>query len=222
MDLGTLRHNDRGGQTGYKVYYPCLCPTILADLGGYGLMTIIKVGDMDNSDGTFECCNRVYSQEGLEPTLPTNAGGDHVPKVICRMTGRNPDNPKSRVPGLPTRQVLEPNQQGMCGTITTVQKDNLVVEGRIGVRQATSKGYIEMNAGGLANLSYPDSESRRGRVESRYRIRKLTPRETWRLMGFDDADYDKASSVNSNTQLYKQAGNSIVKQVLMAIFSKMM
>ena len=222
MDLGTLRHNDRGGQKGYKVYYPCLCPTILADLGGYGLMTIIKVGDMDNSDGTFECCNRVYSQEGLEPTLPTNAGGDHVPKVICRMTGRNPDNPKSRVPGLPTRQVLEPNQQGMCGTITTVQKDNLVVEGRIGVRQSTSKGYIEMNAGGLANLSYPDSESRRGRVESRYRIRKLTPRETWRLMGFDDADYDKASSVNSNTQLYKQAGNSIVKQVLMAIFSKMM
>lgn len=242
VELGTLRDNDRGGQTGYKVYAPCLCPTILADLGGYGLMTIIKVGDMDNSDGTFECCNRVYSQEGLAPTLPTNAGGGHIPKVICRMTGRNPDNPKSRVPGLPTRQVLEPNQQGMCGTITTVQKDNLVVEGRIGVRQATSKGYIEMNAGGLANLSYPDSESRRGRViddgetsptltadgndvcrvESRYRIRKLTPRETWRLMGFDDADYDKASSVNSNTQLYKQAGNSIVKQVLMAIFSKMM
>lgn len=53
------------------------------------------------------------------------------------------------------------------------------------------------------------------------RIRKLTPRECWRLMGFTDEDFDKAASVNSNTQLYKQAGNSIVKQVLMSVFSQM-
>lgn len=53
------------------------------------------------------------------------------------------------------------------------------------------------------------------------RIRKLTPRECWRLMGFTDEDFDKAASVNSNTQLYKQAGNSIVKQVLMGVFSQM-
>lgn len=53
------------------------------------------------------------------------------------------------------------------------------------------------------------------------RIRKLTPLECWRLMGFDDSDYEKAASVNSNTQLYKQAGNSIVKQVLMRVFSQM-
>lgn len=46
------------------------------------------------------------------------------------------------------------------------------------------------------------------------RIRKLTPRECWRLMGFDDADFDKASKVCSNSQLYKQAGNSIVVNVL--------
>lgn len=49
------------------------------------------------------------------------------------------------------------------------------------------------------------------------RIRKLTPKECWRLMGFDDSDFDKASKVNSNTQLYKQAGNSIVVNVLEAI-----
>lgn len=53
------------------------------------------------------------------------------------------------------------------------------------------------------------------------RIRKLTPLECWRLMGFCDSDYEKAASVNSNTQLYKQAGNSIVKQVLMNVFSQM-
>ena len=54
------------------------------------------------------------------------------------------------------------------------------------------------------------------------RIRKLTPRECWRLMGFDDEDFDKAAGVpTSNTQLYKQAGNSIVVNVLEAIFKKL-
>lgn len=59
------------------------------------------------------------------------------------------------------------------------------------------------------------------KVETVYRIRKLTPKECWRLMGYNDVDFDKALSVNSNTQLYKQAGNAIVKQVLMAIFSQL-
>lgn len=53
------------------------------------------------------------------------------------------------------------------------------------------------------------------------RIRKLTPKECWRLMGFDDADFEKAEKVNSNSQLYKQAGNSIVVNVLMAIFKEL-
>lgn len=53
------------------------------------------------------------------------------------------------------------------------------------------------------------------------RIRKLTPKECWRLMGFDDEDFEKASKVNSNTQLYKQAGNSIVVNVLEAIFKNL-
>lgn len=54
------------------------------------------------------------------------------------------------------------------------------------------------------------------------RIRKFTPRECWRLMGFYDEDFDKAEKVNSNTQLYKQAGNSIVVNVLEEIFKQMM
>ena len=54
------------------------------------------------------------------------------------------------------------------------------------------------------------------------RIRKLTPKECWRLMGFDDEDFEKASRVNSNTQLYKQAGNSIVVNVLEAIFDNLL
>ena len=54
-----------------------------------------------------------------------------------------------------------------------------------------------------------------------YRIRKLTPKECWRLMGFNDEDFEKAEKVNINTQLYKQAGNSIVVNVLMAIFKEL-
>ena len=55
-----------------------------------------------------------------------------------------------------------------------------------------------------------------------FRIRKLTPKECWRLMGFDDADFEKAAAENSNTQLYKQAGNSIVVDVLYYIFRNML
>lgn len=50
------------------------------------------------------------------------------------------------------------------------------------------------------------------------RIRKLTPKECYRLMGFSDEDFEKAETVNSNTQLYRQAGNSIVVNVLEEIY----
>ncbi len=97
-----------------------------------------------------------------------------------------------------------------------------------------------MCEGGLADFSYPTSTTRRGRVqnmgkvsptiltdtevckvESEYRIRKLTPLETWRLMGFTDEDFFKAKEVNSDSKLYKQAGNSIVVNVLEAVFRQM-
>lgn len=94
----------------------------------------------------------------------------------------------------------------------------------------------------MADLSYPTSTTRRGivqdmgrtsptitatetgvcRIESEYRIRKLTPKSCWRLMDFSDEDFHKAEAVNSNTQLYKQAGNSIVRNVLVAIFGQML
>ena len=64
-----------------------------------------------------------------------------------------------------------------------------------------------------ANPYYPDNQ---------LRIRKLTPKECWRLMGFDDEDFEKASQVNSNAQLYKQAGNSIVVNVLESILKNLL
>lgn len=59
-------------------------------------------------------------------------------------------------------------------------------------------------------------------VNQKLRIRKLTPKECWRLMGFDDSDFEKAAKVNSNSQLYKQAGNSIVVNVLEAILNNLL
>lgn len=72
------------------------------------------------------------------------------------------------------------------------------------------------NAGGFSYL-YMIGDSKMNNLK----IRKLTPKECFRLMGFDDEDFYKAEAVNSNTQLYKQAGNSIVVDVLEAIFTNL-
>lgn len=102
------------------------------------------------------------------------------------------------------------------------------------IREATKKGYAIAKEGDSINFEQPNSKTRRGRVGhevsqtlttscnqgtlDEYRIRKLTPLECWRLMGFKDEQFNKAQSVCSNSQLYKQAGNSIVVDVLEKIF----
>ena len=106
------------------------------------------------------------------------------------------------------------------------------------VRTANKQGYDVARDGDSVDLAYPNSTTRRGRVGhgvsktlmgadsmgtvDNYRIRKLTPKECWRLMGFDDDDFKKSERVNSNTQLYKQAGNSIVVDVLMHILNNLL
>lgn len=80
------------------------------------------------------------------------------------------------------------------------------------------------NKGGLHEVSPSITKSswqENNFLVHEYRIRKLTPKECWRLMGCSDEDFDKAQSVNSNSQLYKQAGNAIVVDVLEAIFKQL-
>ena len=173
------------------------------------------------------------------------------------------------------------DQKGLCPTLTDMQgggRQPMITE-TIRIKQATAQGYIECEVGGVADLSFPDSKTRRGRVQEngqvsptlmagetdicrienliiggeqkhqaikkdgvctcltssmgtgggyvpmiapQYRIRKLTPKECWRLMNFKDEDFGKAAQVNSATQLYKQAGNSIVRNVLVAILGQML
>lgn len=137
--------------------------------------------------------------------------------------------------------ILQPNfnqcgvvyeTDGIAPTIRAYQGGGL--EPKIRVKEATSKGYAEAEVGDSVNLSHPNSKTRRGRVgkqvantlltgesqgviEPDFRIRKLTPRECWRLQGFPDWAFDKAQEVNSNSQLYKQAGNSVTVNVIAAI-----
>lgn len=74
---------------------------------------------------------------------------------------------------------------------------------------------------GVAVVEKTIEPHNRGKYLDKYRVRKLTPKECWRLMGFLDEDFERASKVCSNTQLYKQAGNSIVVKVLESIFRSM-
>lgn len=111
------------------------------------------------------------------------------------------------------------------------------------VNNATGKGFIEVEIGGVLNLAFPDSKTRRGRVidggkisptldtgcdigqimdsTKGIKIRKLTPKECFRLQGWADDYFEKAEQVNSDAQLYKQAGNGVTVNVIQAIAERL-
>ena len=108
------------------------------------------------------------------------------------------------------------------------------------IKANNARGYFDLVAGGVFDATYPNSKTRRGRVqdnglvcptlttdgevlrmETRYRIRRLTESECLRLMGVSEEDIIKITSAVSPTQAYKQAGNSIVVDVMVAIFDNL-
>lgn len=100
------------------------------------------------------------------------------------------------------------------------QKRGVVQKGMIQTLKTSGNDVGVVVRGNYRNCG--SSTSAGGRVvKTNLGIRRLTPKECWRLMGFSDDDFNKASKVNSNTQLYKQAGNSIVVSVLENIFKKL-
>lgn len=264
---------------------------------------------MENECGvgdTVDAFNKKVNRSGVCPTITTRPEGFKTAilpivedksdnPVIVAMRGRNPDNPSDRTAGAPLEQRLEVNGKGLCNALTSVQKDNLVLEQGKGskeyvarrykefieekgyipemfvaynkmevddiaptltgqcssasgssavlmmeepiqVKVATKQGYEEAEKGDFVNITYPGSKTKRGRVgkgiaqtltcgdgnaviTENIRIRKLTPRECLRLMGWHDEQIDKIQAAKiSGTQQYRQAGNGIVVQVLEAIF----
>ena len=314
----------------------------------------VQVGEVVGGkwDKMHDISRRVYEPDGISPTVHCQQGGNTELKiaenfvlgggeedpVIVAMRGRNPDNPSDRTKGAPLEQRLEANEQGICNSLTTVQKDNLVMEKKRGskeyvarrykefieekgyipemfvaynkqevadiaptitgqcscpsgssavlkletedvkvlapnnwghkagdgtatrerretdivpalqanagqtqqsylkIKVATKQGYEKAEEGDYVNITFPSSKTKRGRVgrgiaqtltcgdgnaivTENVRIRKLTPRECLRLMGWNDEQIDKIAAAKvSATQQYRQAGNGIVVQVLEFIF----
>lgn len=179
-----------------------------------------QIGTISKCEGNWKNpqVGRIYSTDGCSPTLNTCGGGSHEPKIV-QLGNVNPSGKGMN------GNVFDEN--GLAPTLTTNKGEG----NKIAIRQATKKGYIECELGGVADLSYPESKTRRGRVQENgqicptitatetgvcrpIRIRKLTPKECFRLMGFSDENFEAAEKMVSNSQLYKQAGNSIVVDVL--------
>lgn len=173
----------------------------------------------------FDSTNRFYDTSGISPCLNTMQGGDREPKIA--IPALTPDRLEKRQNG---RRFKE-NGDDMF-TLTSQDRHGILI------KEATSKGYAEAKPGDSVNISHPNSETRRGRVGKQvantlltgeeqavvtegYRIRKLTPRECWRLQGFPDWAFDRAKEVNSDSQLYKQAGNSVTVNVIEDIARKL-
>lgn len=222
--------------------------------------------------GVFEKSNRCYLENGISPTITCRQSekiivSENVEPFIVASRGRNPENPSDRTTGSPTEQRLEANMNGTTNTITTVAKDNYVMEPVV-CEQRCDEGlrffkddvvgtlrtidtcgdkrviepedinpvrigniYGEQFGTGYAGNVWDKSSvsptimtaqggNRQPLVVDnvKWRIRKLTPKECWRLMGFSDEDCNRASDYVSDSSLYKQAGNSIVTSCLVAIF----
>lgn len=186
------------------------------------------LGNTKNPNGTAkETRDIVHDSKGIVGTLTaTDYKGPKqvaIPNEIKKYGVLQPNFNQSGV-------VYETD--GISPTIRTMQGGGL--EPKIRVREATKQGYAEATVGDSVNLAHPNSKTRRGRVGEgiantlvtgdsqgvvmpNFRIRKLTPKECWRLQGFPDWAFDKAQEVNSNSQLYKQAGNSVTVNVIKEI-----
>ena len=194
-----------------------------------------RIGNLLSDGYGTNFAYNVWDKNDIAPAMRTFCGGGQEPLIleetevieqqVVRMVGRNPDNPKSRESGLPTEQRLELKEDGVCGCLTNVQKDNMIMEinyvGNVNPSDKGQNGNIVSDDGVARTVTIEKGEGQKTLRKKQYRIRKITPLESFRLMNFDDADYYAAESVNSNTQLYKQAGNSIDVSCLCAIFSQL-
>lgn len=198
-----------------------ISPCLNTMQGGDREPKIAIVGNINPSGNGMN--GQVYSSNGLSPTLTTNKG-EGTKIVVPVLT---PDRFEKRQNG---RRFKEAGEEMF--TLTAQDRHGVLV------REATSKGYAEALPGDSVNISHPNSETRRGRVgkgiantlltgeeqavvTENYRIRKLTPRECWRLQGFPDWTFDRAKQVNSDSQLYKQAGNSVTVPVIADIAKRL-
>lgn len=204
------------------------CDTLCArDFKDPKCVKINQIGQHDTEKRKNTSIFRVYDDNGLAPSLTTMGGGNTEPHVID-------DSPKlvggigETNFGTQYRQgnriydseniamALQTSPVGNIGGNSYLYK--VVCEER---RDEGLRFFKDNNCGTIRTIN---SGGDKRVIESNnqdFRVRKLTPKECWRLMGIKDGDFEKAQKVCSNTQLYKQAGNAIVVDVLVAIFNKL-
>ena len=192
-------------------------------------------GNNDKSLINKEVASTINTGEGTRRCDASNYISDKLPdnynlKEVRRLYGVFDTEESTHQAG----SVYDEN--GLSPTLDTMQGGwrQFCIE----IKNNTKKGYLEAAEGDGVDISgrmqYHRGTVQKGMIQTlntsqdygvvtkNLRIRKLTPKECWRLMGFDDEDFDKAAQHNSNTQLYKQAGNSIVVNVLEAIFNNLL
>lgn len=170
--------------------------------------------------------SRVYDAEGIAPTLMAQGG---TQTSLYKL-------PSSGIHNFGKSSAYENNNTvwatGNARTLIASDYKH-VPQVAVQIKNATDKGYIDTYIGDGIDLNYINSTTRRGRVQPQrsqtlttngsvgvlvdnnpIQIRKLTPRECWRLQGFTDAQYNAAAEVNSKSQLYKQAGNAVTVNVV--------
>ena len=206
------------GPQGSRVYEPELSCTLSSQGGGMGARTgLYKFVDLSKGNPKItenaRCLISRYNS-GLSNRKGESSG------VIAVLT---PDRIKKRQNG---RRFKEPDEPMF--TLTGQDRHGVMI------KNATKAGALLAMPGDGVDLSYPSMNTRRGRVQKEscntitaqgqlgvlmesypmVRIRKLTPKECWRLQGFTDEQFEKAAAVNSNSQLYKQAGNAVTVNVV--------
>ncbi|MDB2122286.1 DNA cytosine methyltransferase [Clostridium paraputrificum] len=211
---------------------------IIGHLRGRSGRKVFPIGGTDEKDnirkiitvGKWEGTNRhtgqrIYSINGVFSTLATKNHINDVAKIAIPVL--TPNRINKRQNGRRFKESGEPMY-----TLTAQARHGVLI------RNATSQGYLVAHPGDGIDLENPNSNTRRGRVQPQscqtlntsdtkgvltqdYRIRKLTPKECWRLQGWKDEDFEKAAKVCSDSQLYKQAGNGVTVPVIYEIAKRL-
>lgn len=156
----------------------------------------------------------VYSENSILRSLKAGGGSGNIPKVIEHFEFPPKQELKLRLKDMLEDEVDEKYY-------LTDSMINYLENGKYNSAKVSNK-LNQTETGISPTLDTMQGGNRQPFINFKTRIRKLTPKECWRLMGFDDEDFEKAAKVNSNTQLYKQAGNSIVVNVLEAILKELL
>lgn len=197
--------------------------------------SVVKIGNVNSSGNGMN--GEVYQADGLAPTLTTNKGEGQkiaIPILTPDRTDKRKNVRTFKSDGEPMFNLTAQDKHGIliAGKLPGNHEQNSRVYDTDGISPTLSTmqgggqepkiiqrghGYNQGGEHDIAPTLTSNSYHENNHLSDGFRIRKLTPRECWRLQGFPDWAFDKAQEVNSNSQLYKQAGNSVTVSVIAAI-----